>query len=189
MLSVAWRIAVVGLLVLPSAAIGQIEQVEPVPRLPWDVPDLQGIWLRQSSTPAGARGHRRRQGGADSGRGGGVSDAASCRHQPVSGARPQCRLAIARRPHGPPHVVDRQPSERTSPGTNARWTTPRGDARARSARPGRRRPRGPGVLRTLRHGAVSSLRRAIVGRAAPDLPERPTTSACTTRPANCASFP
>ena len=51
MLSVAWRIAVVGLLVLPSAAIGQIEQVEPVPRLPWDVPDLQGIWLRQSSTP------------------------------------------------------------------------------------------------------------------------------------------
>ena len=51
MLSVAWRIALVGLLVLPPAAIGQNEQVDPVPRLPWDAPDLQGIWFRQSSTP------------------------------------------------------------------------------------------------------------------------------------------
>ena len=39
MLSVAWRIALVGLLVLPPAAIGQIEQVQPAPRLPWDVED------------------------------------------------------------------------------------------------------------------------------------------------------
>ena len=46
MLSVAWRIALVGLLVLPPVAIGQNEEVESVPRLPWDAPDLQGIWLR-----------------------------------------------------------------------------------------------------------------------------------------------
>ena len=51
MLSIPWRIALVGLLVLPPAAIGQVEQVDTVPRLPWNVPNLQGIWLRQSSTP------------------------------------------------------------------------------------------------------------------------------------------
>ena len=31
--------------------MGQVEQVDTVLRLPWNVPDLQGIWLRQSSTP------------------------------------------------------------------------------------------------------------------------------------------
>ena len=49
--SIPWRIALFSLLMLPPAAAGQGEQADAVPRLPWDVPDLQGIWLRQSSTP------------------------------------------------------------------------------------------------------------------------------------------
>lgn len=51
MLSVPSRIVLVGLLTLSLAAVAQVEQVDTVPRLPWNVPDLQGIWLRQSSTP------------------------------------------------------------------------------------------------------------------------------------------
>ena len=50
-LSIPWRIVLIGLLMLPPAVVGQVEQTATVPRLPWNVPDLQGIWLRQSSTP------------------------------------------------------------------------------------------------------------------------------------------
>ena len=52
-MSIPRRIALIGLLTLssPAAAVGQVEQVDTVLRLPWNVPDLQGIWLRQSSTP------------------------------------------------------------------------------------------------------------------------------------------
>ena len=39
------------LMLLPAATAGQAEPADAVPRLPWGVPDLQGIWLRQSSTP------------------------------------------------------------------------------------------------------------------------------------------
>ena len=51
MRSIPWRIALVGMLVLPPAAGGQVEPADAVPRLPWNAPDLQGIWLRQSSSP------------------------------------------------------------------------------------------------------------------------------------------
>ena len=51
MRSIPWRIALIGLLMLPPAAVGQVEQADAAPRLPWRVPDLQGIWLRQTSTP------------------------------------------------------------------------------------------------------------------------------------------
>ena len=51
MRSFPWRVALIGLLVLPPAAVGQVEQADALPHLPWKVPDLQGIWLRQSSTP------------------------------------------------------------------------------------------------------------------------------------------
>ena len=45
------RIVLMGLLVLPPFAAAQVEEIDTVPRLPGGVPDLQGIWLRQSSTP------------------------------------------------------------------------------------------------------------------------------------------
>ena len=51
MRSFPWPVALIGLLILSPAAVGQVEQADAVPRLPWGVPDLQGIWLRQSSTP------------------------------------------------------------------------------------------------------------------------------------------
>ena len=51
MTSIGWRVALAGLLVLSSTAGAQVEQAVTVPRLPWGRPDLQGIWLRQSSTP------------------------------------------------------------------------------------------------------------------------------------------
>ena len=51
MRSIPWQIALVGMLVLPPAAGGQVEPADAAPRLPWNAPDLQGIWLRQSSTP------------------------------------------------------------------------------------------------------------------------------------------
>ena len=51
MRSFPWRVTLIGLLILPPAAVAQVEQADAVPRLPWGVPDLQGIWLRQSSTP------------------------------------------------------------------------------------------------------------------------------------------
>ena len=51
MRSIPWRIALVGMLVLPPAAGGQVERADAAPRRPWNTPDLQGIWLRQSSTP------------------------------------------------------------------------------------------------------------------------------------------
>lgn len=50
--SIPWGIALAGLLILtPAAAVEPAEQLDTAPRLPWGVPDLQGIWLRQSSTP------------------------------------------------------------------------------------------------------------------------------------------
>ena len=51
MTSIGWRLALVGLLLLSSTAGAQVDQAGTVPRLPWGTPDLQGIWLRQSSTP------------------------------------------------------------------------------------------------------------------------------------------
>ncbi len=51
MRSIPWGVALIGLLMLPPAAVGQVEQADAMPRLPWKVPDIQGIWLRQSSTP------------------------------------------------------------------------------------------------------------------------------------------
>ena len=51
MRSFPWRVTLIGLLILPPAAVAQVGQADAVPRLPWGVPDLQGIWLRQSSTP------------------------------------------------------------------------------------------------------------------------------------------
>ena len=41
----AWRSS------MPAAAVGQAENAAAVPRMPWGAPDLQGIWLYQTSTP------------------------------------------------------------------------------------------------------------------------------------------
>ena len=119
----------------------------------------------------GARRRGRRQGGAHVGGSGGVSGRAPCGHQPLSCARPQCGLAVAGRAHRPPHVVDRQPLERTPACPSAGGATPVGDPWPQPARPGRRWPRRPGVLRALHPGAVGALRRSILGRAPADRPD------------------
>ena len=102
------RAALLGLALMlpPAAAAGQTEPADAVARLPWGVPDLQGIWFRQSSTPL-----ERDASVADKAVLSPAEAAAYLaeRHAAINRYLTfdlNARLAIARRAHRPPHVLD-----------------------------------------------------------------------------------
>lgn len=49
---VHWSVVLAsGIILMPLVAVGQTADIAAVPHTPWGAPDLQGIWLYQTSTP------------------------------------------------------------------------------------------------------------------------------------------